>query len=136
MSTFINILSEYFCHENLKDTIMVKNLQENSEYEKYDLNGDGVVEDSELAASEKIIKIENIDKKEDAQRRMAWVALGGMITYPLITVLMSAFGLDASILSSMSDLYFISVAGIVAAFYGKEAYMSKHKGSSSNTTNY
>jgi hypothetical protein len=25
----------------------------------------------------------------------------------------------------MADLYFISVAGIVAAFYGKEAYMSR-----------
>lgn len=107
---------------------MAKNFQENSEYEKYDLNQDGVVDDSELDASEKITQIENVDKKEDAQRHMAWVALGGMITYPLITMLMAAFGLDASILSSMADLYFISVAGIVAAFYGKEAYMSKHKG--------
>lgn len=111
---------------------MPKQLEENSKLEEYDLNKDGIVEDSELESSERIKQIENADKKEDAQRKMAWIALVGMITYPLVTILMSAFGLDASILASMADLYFISVAGIIAAFYGKEAYMSKHKGSNEN----
>ncbi len=109
---------------------MTKQLEKNSKYEEFDINNDGIVDDSELEASERIKQIENADKKEDAQRRMAWFALGGMITYPFITMLMSAMGMDASILSSMADLYFISVAGIVAAFYGKEAYMSKHKSNS------
>jgi len=111
---------------------MPKQLEENSKLEEYDLNKDGIVEDSELESSERINQIENADKKEDAQRKMAWIALVGMITYPFVTILMSAFGLDASILASMADLYFISVAGIIAAFYGKEAYMSKHKGSNEN----
>lgn len=94
---------------------------------KYDLDQDGTVSEDEIGITEKRIQIENADKKEDAQRRMAWVALIGMITYPIVTIAMSAFGLDASILASMADLYFISVAGILAAFYGKEAYMSRHK---------
>jgi hypothetical protein len=129
MSTIINILSEYFCHDILKENSMDKNSQLDSKLKKYDTNQDNILDESEIEAAEKIKQIENADRKENAQRRMAWVALGGMITYPLITMGMSAFGLDASILSSMADLYFISVAGIVAAFYGKEAYMSKHNGS-------
>ena len=100
---------------------------------KYDLDGDGVISDSDMDKKQRILQIENNDRKEDAQRRMAWVALIGMVMYPFVTMFMSALGLDASILASMADLYFISVAGILAAFYGKEAYMSKHNGSSVNT---
>jgi hypothetical protein len=103
----------------------MKKLQTQSKYDKYDVDNDGVVTDEELAKSELITKIENEDKKQDAQRNMAWLALVGMITYPIVTVITDALGLNASLLSSMADLYFISVAGIVAAFYGKEAYMSR-----------
>lgn len=88
--------------------------------------------DLDMKKKEKIIRLENEDKKEDAQRRMAWVALCGMILYPFLAIFMVVFGFDASVLSSMADLYFISVAGILASFYGKEAYMSKHKGSNNN----
>lgn len=95
--------------------------------DQFDLNQDGVVSGTEMEKSEKIIALENQDKKENAQRKMAWVALGGMVLYPFITIIMAYMGLDASILASMADLYFISAAGIVAAFYGKEAYMSKHR---------
>lgn len=114
---------------------MPKKLQNGSIYEEYDHDQDGTVSDIEMEKSRKIIELENEDKKQDAQRRMAWVALGGMIFYPFLTMFSSAIGLDASILAEMADLYFISVAGILAAFYGKEAYMSKHKGSS-GTDNY
>lgn len=103
----------------------MKKLQNQSKYDKYDVDNDGVVTDEELAQSELITKIENEDKKQDAQRNMAWLALFGMITYPIITVITDALGLNAGLLSAMADLYFISVAGIVAAFYGKEAYMSR-----------
>lgn len=113
---------------------MSKKLENGSKYEDYDLDQDGIVSDTEMSKSERMIQIENEDKKQDAQRNMAWVALFGMILYPFVTMFMAAIGLDASILASMADLYFISVAGILAAFYGKEAYMSKHKGG--NNTDY
>ena len=115
---------------------MSKGLETDSAYEEYDLDQDGIVSDNEMSKSERMIQIENQDRKEDAQRKMAWVALIGMIMYPFVTMFMAALGLDASILASMADLYFISVAGILAAFYGKEAYMSKHKGSSNIDQGY
>ena len=115
---------------------MSKKLETGSKYEEYDLNKDGIVSDAEMSKSEKMIQIENEDKKQDAQRRMAWVALIGMIFYPILTMFMAAIGLDASILASMADIYFISVAGILAAFYGKEAYMSKHSNKNDEDKGY
>ena len=115
-----------------------KKLEPGSEYAKYDLDGDEVVTDEELAMDEKLLRlqdlksdIENEDKKEDAQRMMAWFALIGMLLYPSLVVLSSWFGIEkaASVLGDMAPTYFVSVAAIVAAFFGKEAYV-KSKDSS------
>ena len=109
-----------------------KKLQKGSQYAKYDLDGDGVVSDEELAIDEKMLRLEDLksdidneDKKQDSQRQMAWMALIGMIFYPIVTLVADALGLKADILASMADLYFIASAGIVAAFYGKEAYLKR-----------
>jgi hypothetical protein len=109
-----------------------KKLQKGSEYAKYDLDGDGIVSDEELDMDEKMLRlqdlksdIENEDKKQDSQRQMAWMALIGMLFYPLVTIAADYFGLKADILASMADLYIIASAGIVAAFYGKEAYLGR-----------
>ena len=69
----------------------------------------------------------NEDKKQDAQRNMAWFALTGMLLYPFAVVLSVWMGLDQAgkILGDMAAVYFVSVAAIVAAFYGKEALAKK-----------
>ncbi len=102
-----------------------KTLEPESRYSKYDLDGDGVVTDEELEMDAKMMRLENEDKKEDAQRYMAWFALFGMLLYPALVVLSTFVGLDkaASILGDMAATYFVSVAAIVAAFFGKEAYV-------------
>ena len=104
-----------------------KKLEPGSEYEKYDLDGDGVVTDEELALDEKMMRIDNEDKKEDAQRYMAWFALWGMLLYPSMVVISILFGLEqaAKILGDMAAVYFVSVAGIVAAFFGAQAITKK-----------
>ena len=106
---------------------MQKKLQKDSEFAKYDLNGDGVVSDEELAMEERMIDLDNKDKKEDAQRNMAWFALMGMLLYPLCVVLSVVFGIEqaAKILGDMAGVYFIAVAGIVAAFFGAQAMSKK-----------
>ena len=75
--------------------------------------------------------MENEDKKQDAQRNMAWFALAGMLLYPFAVVI--AVWLDlvqaAGILGDMAAVYFVSVAAIVAAFYGKEAIAAKRNDS-------
>ena len=71
-----------------------KKLEPGSEYEKYDLDGDGVVTDEEFEMDQKLVRLENEDKKEDAQRHMAWFALFGMLLYPALVVVSVYTGLD------------------------------------------
>ena len=101
-----------------------KTLQADSKYAQFDADGDGIVTDEEMARAEKMIQIENDDKKEDAQRGMAWFALFGMLLYPFAVVGADFIGLVAAgnILGDMAPTYFVSVAAIVAAFYAKEGY--------------
>jgi len=101
---------------------MGKTLEANSIYNQFDEDGDGVVTDEEMRKAERMIQIENDDKKQDAQRNMAWFALGGMLLYPFSIILTSALGFDTAgqLLKDIAPTYFVSVAAIVAAFYAKE----------------
>ena len=111
-----------------------KKLEPGSRWAHLDKDGDGTVSDDEIAMEERMIELEdmrsdmeNEDKKQDAQRNMAWFALTGMLLYPFAVVISVLIGLDqaAKILGDMAAVYFVSVAAIVAAFYGKEALAAK-----------
>ena len=111
-----------------------KKLEPGSKWAHLDKDGDGTVSDDEIAMEERMIELEdmrsdmeNEDKKQDAQRNMAWFALTGMLLYPFAVVIAVWVGLDqaAKILGDMAAVYFVSVAAIVAAFYGKEALAKK-----------
>ena len=112
---------------------MSKQLQDDSIWADADEDGDGIVTDKEIELFERRVRFENEDKKEDAQRNMAWFALAGMLLYPFAVVLAVVIGVPeaASILGSMASVYFVSVAAIVAAFYGGQAY-TKQKASEPN----
>jgi hypothetical protein len=58
---------------------------------------------------------------------MAWFALFGMLLYPFAVVLAVGVGLTeaSKILGSMASVYFVSVAAIVAAFFGAQAITKK-----------
>ena len=104
-----------------------KKLEPGSKYASFDKDGDGTITDEEFEMEEKLMRMENEDKKQDAQRNMAWFALGGMLLYPAFVITATLFKLDnaAKILGDMAAVYFVSVAAIVAAFYGKEAITQK-----------
>ena len=95
-----------------------------------DTNGDGKVgpEEHEMYLEFKRKELEDADAMRDAQRTMAWYSLGGMLLYPIIVVLAIVFNMEqaAKILGDMAGVYFIAVAGIVAAFFGAQA-LSKSK---------
>ena len=103
---------------------MAKTISDAAPWAMADTDGDGIITEDEIALYERKVRFENEDKKEDAQRNMAWFALAGMLLYPFAVVLAVALGLDeaANVLGSMASVYFVSVAAIVAAFYGGQAY--------------
>ena len=96
-----------------------------------DINGDGVIDDEEKAMELEFRRkaLEDQDAMRDAQRNMTWFALFGLLLYPFAVVGASLIGLDEAqkTLGSMAPTYFVAVAGIVAAFFGAQAYKGKGK---------
>ena len=98
---------------------------------KLDANGDGHIS-AEEAAMELEFKrkaFEDADARRDAMRNMAWFALFGMLLYPFAVVLAEIIGMTQAgkILGDMAATYFVSVAAIVMAFIGGNAYSEKNK---------
>ena len=91
-----------------------------------DTNGDGRVSDEEhkMFLEFKRKELDDQDAMRDAQRKMAWFALFGMLLYPFAVVLANWIKLEsaAQILGDMAATYFVSVAAIVAAFFGTQAF--------------
>jgi flagellar motor component MotA len=73
-----------------------KTLQKDSIYNQFDEDGDGIVTDEEMAKAERMLQIENDDKKQDAQRGMAWFALAGMLLYPFAIIIASIIGQETA----------------------------------------
>jgi len=94
-----------------------------------DTNGDGKVsrKEQEMYLEFKRKELEDADAMRDAQRKMAWFALGGMLLYPFAVVVAVLSGLDqaSKILGDMAATYFVAVAGIVAAFFGSQSFGNK-----------
>lgn len=93
--------------------------------QKYDVDGDGKVTDNDIEDMEKIQEIERDNRKQSAQRRMAWVAVWSMIVFTI--VLFSPIVSDSRVnaLADLLGLFYIAQAGVVGAFMGVSAWMSK-----------
>lgn len=103
-----------------------KKLQPESHYNEYDLDGDGVVNDKELEVVTKMHEAEAAEEKADAQRRMAWISMAAMILFTVI-VMIPGFIPETrlKLLGDLSALFYIGMAGVVGAYMGMTAYMSR-----------
>jgi hypothetical protein len=103
--------------------MMTKQLEKNSTYNQFDSDGDGVVTDSELARSERILMIDNLDKMQDQQRVMAWAAL---VAPPFIIAYMASELVTlekVNALNGLATTYCAAMGTIVVAFMAAQAYI-------------
>ncbi len=70
-------------------------------------------------------EIEIEEEKADAQRRMAWVALLSMIAFTVVVFLPVFPDSRIKLLGELSALFYIGMAGVVGAYMGMTAYMSR-----------
>ena len=98
-----------------------KRLQKDSDYEEFDIDGDGVVSDDEMSVIQKI----DAHEKSDAQRKMAWVAMVTMIVFTLLLFLPIFPDGRIKALSDLFGLFYIGMAGVVGSYFGMTAYMSR-----------
>ena len=98
---------------------MTEEVKTTTTHHPADSNGDGKVSKAEekMYLEFKRKELEDADAMRDAQRKMAWFALGGMLLYPFAVVLAMALGLDqaSKILGDMASVYFVSVAAIFSS---------------------
>ncbi len=89
---------------------------------KYDLNDNGKIDpdEREIMLEDRRRIMIDADAKRDAQRRMAWFSLTGMLVFPFGVIFTEYMELpQASVmLASMSNIYYVSIAAIVASYYG------------------
>ena len=100
-----------------------KKLETDSSFNELDLDGDGVVSDQELKAAAAI----EASEKMDAQRRMAWMAMGSMLVFTAAVFLPIFPDGRIKALSDLFGLFYIGQAGVVGAYMGMTAYMTKGK---------
>lgn len=95
--------------------------------DKYVVNmeEDITLENAEL--KERLIALENRDKKEDQQRRMAWIAMLSMLLVTAVLFLPIIPIERVEALSSLIDMFYIAQAGVVAAFFTTAAYMTVNR---------
>ena len=96
-----------------------------------DLNGDGHIskEEYEMELEFRRKALEDADARRDAMRQMTWFALGGMLLYPFTILITSVLGFEgtAKIIGDIAPTYFVAIAGLVAAYFGANAYSDKKK---------
>ena len=101
-----------------------KQLQKKSKYAEYDIDGDGIVSDEELSHIKDIKETETKLRKNLAQLRMARYTLIGMGVFTVAMFLVPIERVEA--LADISNLFYISGAGIVGTYMGTTAYMTKN----------
>jgi len=103
--------------------------EKKEQFHPADTNGDGKVskEEEAMYLEFKRKELEDQDAMRDAQRNMAWFSLAGMLFYPFAVVIADVSGLTTAsgILGDMAPTYFVAVAGLVAAFFGAQAWSGK-----------
>ena len=100
-----------------------------TELDKYDTNGNGVLdpEERELMLEDRRLRIEDENEQRDQSRKMIWYVLFGMLGYPFFVIGASFLGLEkaSDILGSMATIYFPATSLILGAFFGANAYAAK-----------
>jgi hypothetical protein len=103
----------------------MKKFEIGSRYEKHDLDGDGIVTDDELAREKEMIELELREEKANAQQRMAWLAMASMLVFTTVLFLPVVPTARVDALGDLLGLFYIAQAGVVGAYMGVSAWMSK-----------
>tara|TARA_R100000353_G_scaffold85010_1_gene63399 strand:+ start:279 stop:590 length:312 start_codon:yes stop_codon:yes gene_type:complete len=102
---------------------MQKKLQKDSILDQYDLDGNNEITNEELKQAKEIKENESRLRKNLAQLRMARYTLIGMGVF---TVAMFVIPIDrVEALADISNLFYISGAGIVGTYMGTTAWMDR-----------
>ena len=93
---------------------------------KYDLDSKGDVTDDEISRVQRITELEILDQRAQTQKHMAWAALLSMLVFTAVLFSPMVSESRVSALADLLGLFFIAQAGIVGAYMGVTAWMSRN----------
>ena len=87
-------------------------------YAHLDADGDGVVSDQEFEMKQKLVLLENEDKKQDQQRYLVWFSALSVTVFivVLMTPLIPMERIDH--LSGIAEIWVLSNMGVIGSFIG------------------
>ena len=98
-----------------------KKLQEKSTFSDLDVDGDGTVSDHELS----VVQAHDAHRKYKTQER---ITIGTAVSMLIFTVVMFVLPESRiSVLTDLSNLFYISGVGIISAFFGFQAMGASRK---------
>lgn len=90
-----------------------------------DLDKDGKISKKDIETSNASLELELREEKADAHRKMAWTAIVSMIAVTIIVMSPSISDSRVQALGDLLGLFYIAMAGIVGAYMGVTAWMSR-----------
>lgn len=92
---------------------------------RFDTNNDGKIDAEELERSKEMLEMELREEKQDAQRRMAWIAIATMIVFTIVLFTPLVNDSRVNALADLLGLFYVAQASIVGFYFGAQAFMSK-----------
>ena len=88
-----------------------------------DIYKDGEISDNELV----LLEQQRIDRRQNNQKSMAWVAMSSMIAFTVFMFLPIVGDTRIEILTEIASLFYIAQAGVIGAYMGSEALVNKSR---------
>lgn len=94
-----------------------------------DTDNDGKIGRRDIENNDRLLELQLREEKADSQRRMAWVAIISMIAFTIFLFSPMISDSRVNALADLLGLFYIAQAGIVGAYMGVTAWMSKGESS-------
>ena len=90
--------------------------------EMLDCDKNGVTSEEEINAATKIQELEEKIRKSEAQEKMAWISLIGILIFTAVLFLPFVSIEKVAAVGEFIGMFYISLAGILATYMGTQAW--------------
>lgn len=94
---------------------------------QYDLNHDGVIDQTDAETLAKIKEAELIDDRDKNLLQLAWLAMFAMIGVTIFLLTPWVSDSRVASLGSILDLFYLANASVIGFYAGVKAFMSRNK---------
>ena len=85
-----------------------------------------MIDEDDVKFRKELKEMDMAERKQRTQKQMAWLAILSTVGFTIVLFTPWVSIERVTALSDLIGLFYISMAGVVAAFMGSAAYMSHH----------